>query len=77
MLDRSNLPFWVTIVLIVLDFSIKAVALGLVPERRRPSSGMAWLLLIFFLPGFGICCSSCSAVPSSTDGGAASRPRPG
>ena len=54
MLDRSNLPFWVTIVLIVLDFTIKAIALGLVPERRRPSSGMAWLLLIFFLPGFGI-----------------------
>lgn len=54
MLEGLNLPFWVTVVLIVLDFSVKAVALGLVPERRQPSSGMAWLLLIFFLPGVGI-----------------------
>ncbi len=37
-----------------LDFAIKVIALGLVPERRRPSSGMAWLLLVFFLPGFGL-----------------------
>ena len=54
MVERSNLPFWVTVVLIVLDFGIKAIALGLVPERRRPSSAMAWLLLIFFVPGFGL-----------------------
>jgi cardiolipin synthase len=52
--ERSNLPFWVTVVLIVLDFGIKAIALGLVPERRRPSSAMAWLLLIFFVPGLGL-----------------------
>ena len=54
MLDRSNLPFWVAVVLIVLDFSVKAVALGLVPTRRRPSSAMAWLLLIFLMPGVGL-----------------------
>jgi cardiolipin synthase len=38
----------------VLVFLINLVALGLVPERRRPSSAMAWLLLIFFLPGVGL-----------------------
>ena len=35
-------------------FLINLIALGLVPERRRPSSAMAWLLLILFLPVFGI-----------------------
>jgi cardiolipin synthase len=34
--------------------SIKIVALGLVPEGRRPSSTTAWLLLILFLPVIGI-----------------------
>ena len=33
---------------------VNVVVLGLVPERRRPSSAMAWLLLIFFLPGIGL-----------------------
>ena len=33
---------------------INLIALGLVPERRRPSSAMAWLLLILFLPVLGI-----------------------
>lgn len=35
-------------------FAINLICLGLVPERRRPSSAMAWLLLIFFLPIFGL-----------------------
>lgn len=38
----------------LLDLIIKVVALGLVPKNRRPSSGMAWLLLIFLLPVFGL-----------------------
>ena len=57
-LEDLNLPLWATFALIVLDFAVKALALGLVPERRQPSSAMAWLLLIFFLPGFGIRSSS-------------------
>ena len=40
--------------LVVVDFLVKVVALGLVPERRRPSSAWGWLLLIFFLPFVGI-----------------------
>lgn len=47
-------PFWITITSAVVIFAINVVALGLVPERRRPSSAMAWLLLIFFLPGLGL-----------------------
>ena len=45
---------WTGTVLVVLDFLVKVVALGLVPERRRPSSAWGWLLLIFFLPFVGI-----------------------
>jgi cardiolipin synthase len=32
-----------TVALYLLDFAIKVVALGLVPEGRRPSSATAWL----------------------------------
>lgn len=38
----------------VLDFVVKVVALGLVPQDRRPSSAWGWLLLIFFLPFVGV-----------------------
>ena len=43
-----------TVVLYLLDLAIKLVALGLVPEGRRPSSATAWLLLILFLPVIGL-----------------------
>ena len=43
-----------TVLVYAVIFVINLVALGLVPERRRPSSAMAWLLLIFFLPGIGL-----------------------
>ncbi|HYI58383.1 MAG TPA: PLDc N-terminal domain-containing protein, partial [Microlunatus sp.] len=39
---------------IVVILIINIVALGLVPEGRRPGSAMAWLLLIFLLPGVGL-----------------------
>ena len=42
-------PVWVT-----LEYAIKIVALGTVPENRRPSSSTAWLLLIFLLPVVGL-----------------------
>jgi cardiolipin synthase A/B len=42
------------VALYLLDLAIKVVALGLVPEGRRPSSATAWLLLILFLPVIGL-----------------------
>ncbi|WP_136194443.1 cardiolipin synthase [Actinomyces procaprae] len=39
---------------VVLEYVIKFVALGTVPENRRPSSSTAWLLLIFLLPVVGL-----------------------
>jgi cardiolipin synthase A/B len=49
----TNVTF-LTVALYLLDLAIKVVALGLVPEGRRPSSATAWLLLILFLPVVGI-----------------------
>ena len=39
---------------VVLEYAIKIVALGVIPENRRPSSSTAWLVLIFFLPLVGL-----------------------
>lgn len=41
-----QLPLLITIV----DMVIRVGALFIVPRNRRPSSGTAWLLLLFFLP---------------------------
>jgi cardiolipin synthase A/B len=53
MATATNVTF-LTVALYLLDLAIKVVALGLVPEGRRPSSATAWLLLILFLPVMGI-----------------------
>ena len=42
------------LVVVLVIFAITILALGLVPERRRPSSAMAWLLLIVLLPVIGL-----------------------
>ena len=39
---------------IVLEYLVKIVAVGVVPENRRPSSSTAWLLAILFVPVVGI-----------------------
>lgn len=39
--------------LVVIEYVIKVIALGVIPENRRPSSSSAWLLLILFLPIVG------------------------
>jgi cardiolipin synthase len=44
---------WIAAALYLTDLALKIVALGVVPKNRRPSSGMAWLLLILVLPVFG------------------------
>ena len=37
----------------ILDWSIRIAALFIVPRNRKPTAGMAWLLLIFFFPALG------------------------
>ena len=51
--DFTGLNQWQTIGLII-DYSIKIVAIGFVPEGRRPSSSTAWLLAILVLPYIGL-----------------------
>jgi cardiolipin synthase len=42
--------------LLILEIGLRLVALGVIPGNRKPSTGMAWLLLIMVEPiiGFGI-----------------------
>src|SRR6187200_3150094 len=44
----TTILVWAAVIL------INAIVLGLVPEKRSPSSAMAWLLLILLVPVFGL-----------------------
>lgn len=48
------LPNWLTFVLGVVDLVIRVVMLGVIPGNRRPTTAMAWLLAIFFVPTIGL-----------------------
>lgn len=48
-----NLELWQSIGLLI-DYSIKILAIGYVPEGRRPSSSTAWLLAILLIPFLGL-----------------------
>lgn len=39
---------------LIIDYTIKIIAIGYVPEGRRPSSSTAWLLAILLLPFVGL-----------------------
>ncbi|MFC0582988.1 cardiolipin synthase [Micrococcoides hystricis] len=48
------LPEWAVAVLFVLELAVRVLMLGIIPGNRRPTTAMAWLLLIFFVPLPGI-----------------------
>ena len=48
-----EIPQLVTVIFVVIEYTMKIIAVGVVPENRRPSSSSAWLLLILFLPLVG------------------------
>ena len=50
----GTLPSWVILILTVVDFVIRVLALGIIPGNRRPTTAMAWLLGIFFVPSVGL-----------------------
>ncbi|RBP63087.1 cardiolipin synthetase 2 [Brevibacterium sanguinis] len=54
LIDLSGLPTYLTVTWLVIEYALKIIAIGVVPEGRRPSSSSAWLLLILFLPIVGI-----------------------
>ena len=47
-------PTWIVVVSTVLNIGIRVVMLGVVPGNRRPTTAMAWLLAIFFMPLLGL-----------------------
>ena len=47
-------PSWVILILTVIDLVIRVLALGIIPGNRRPTTAMAWLLGIFFVPSVGL-----------------------
>lgn len=48
-----DLSFW-QLAFLIVDYSIKIIAVGFVPEDRRPSNSTAWLLAILVLPLIGL-----------------------
>ena len=50
----GTLPAWLVFVLSAADFIIRVLALGIIPGNRRPTTAMAWLLGIFFVPAVGL-----------------------
>ena len=45
---------WLPLTVLLIDLVIKIIALGTIPRNRRPSSSLAWLLLITLTPVFGL-----------------------
>ncbi len=47
-------PSWLVLVLSIADLVIRVLAVGIIPGNRRPTTAMAWLLGIFFVPSLGL-----------------------
>ena len=47
-------PYWLVLTLSIVDLVIRVLALGIIPGNRRPTTAMAWLLGIFFMPAIGL-----------------------
>ena len=53
----GSAPLWaalVSAVLVLVHITICVAALGVIPGNRKPSTGMAWLILILAVPFFGL-----------------------
>ncbi len=44
---------WLLALFLLIDVAVRVAAVIVIPRSRRPTSAMAWLLAIFFLPVFG------------------------
>ena len=53
-LTSPSTPVWITVLAVLLDLTIKLAALGFIPQDRRPSAAMAWLLLVYLIPFVGL-----------------------
>ncbi|MGN7252244.1 cardiolipin synthase [Arthrobacter sp. SAFR-014] len=50
----ETLPAWLILLLGGVDLVIRVLAVGIIPGNRRPTTAMAWLLGIFFVPALGL-----------------------
>ena len=50
----TSLPFALATLLALVHVGACALALGVLPGNRKPSTAMAWLILILAVPYFGI-----------------------
>ncbi|MFE5836524.1 cardiolipin synthase [Arthrobacter sp. NPDC056493] len=50
----ETLPAWLILLLSGADLVIRVLAVGIIPGNRRPTTAMAWLLGIFFVPALGL-----------------------
>ena len=46
----DHLLVFAGVVLVIVDYVIKFLAIGVLPNNRKPSSAMAWLILILIIP---------------------------
>ena len=49
----QSLPVLLAGVLIAIDLGLRIALLGIIPHNRKPSSAMAWLLLVLLIPFLG------------------------
>lgn len=50
----ADTSLWLSALILLFDLGIRIVVLGIIPGNRRPTTAMAWLLCIFFLPYVGL-----------------------
>ena len=53
-MDSGVVSLIVAILVLLVDISIRVLAVILVPQNRKPQTATAWLLAIFLIPFFGI-----------------------
>lgn len=47
-------PLSIAVAIVVVDWIIRIVAIGVIPHNRRPSAAWGWLLAIYFVPLLGV-----------------------
>lgn len=53
-MDQSGWALVWVIVVLVVDITVRVMAVIIVPRNRRPTAAMAWLLAIYFIPFVGV-----------------------
>ena len=52
-MELDHLLAFIGVALVIADYTIKVLAIGVLPSNRKPSSAMAWLILILIIPFAG------------------------